>query len=1144
MAQGTIRKAGSPDSLKGQQEVKPVQRSMPSLTPAEVRTPDLMNSTSAKIARGMTEFMGQKFQEAANTQHEAAILDGQMAYQQGEAIENIEVDGNKWALTGYRVMNAQTLASNMLVAQEEMIRQAQYADDPEAFRAKFVNRMEQQIKGLDPQTARMVRETVSNQMPTLVNQHTVASMKYQEEESFKALEMSIDSMSRDPSQIDNLLLNINGGEGAPSAGLGVKRREQAIAAGVIRALDNDNPIAFQHLSGTDAFNNMGTKEQNAIRAAQDRYQTRRRKNYDEKYNSDMIQWERDVAAGVYESNQDSVDAMALIMSNHGITMTAAEAYSAYTTNQANQDNMVRVGELEQAQGFAMAQQRGDWKTAADISRNYMYMVESGGDPNALGPVIQSGANKGDQARGINQVMPLTARQPGFGIQPIRDESDAEYKRVGDELWDKYMAGNQSGYPSLTPWPPGDVEAAAVAYNAGVANALKWYEAGRDYSVLPKPEETQPYAKKILAYSGGMSMGYQTTAQKLANTEQMRKDLMAGVTQEQESDFMIQREGISKDLHNGTITPEQYTQQVGDLLAEFKKTETAANTSYVLSNLEAQSKDQAARDVAAGKEERREQLAIAQKEVATQEANCRDAIANPRLTAEQYDKLYDDFIAGAVKTYEDAGFSNKDAQYDSLITENRAKLATAKTKAEEEMQTMDALAYARQHGTVDQLSPKLQERYWAEIYKETGALVSSQKANLPTDQQGEAAQDIIIEEAIKAKSMPKQLIDASTQAMKGQIMDSDGVPNPAMVKTMELYNKVKAKDPALAKKLFRDEEALALAEGILELGGGEGGSVMEGMKQMDFNTMTYDPAKANEWTQAMVDIVENDVGKWIADTDVGLIQAWTSDADSGDIWNRSGREENVLRGEETRKYLEEHIKAEALRLGKLTKRSPKAFLEQAKNNILDRAVFLGDSIMLMPKDNTMKQQMFGDQINRYDQPDIENAVTINWLRQLSQEPGMDYISEYTDAEGVGAAFTVPRAVARGFVESVGGEGPRKSVQGSGEALTTQYRGVRGFSMANDPKSGRSWITIHKIDGTDSDPIEFDAEEAGRIWMETENAHQVQADEFSVSNSVVGRGMQANARLQQGDLQEPSEVTLPMSSGNQQVAQEPPKIGGGW
>lgn len=92
------------------------------------------------------------------------------------------------------------------------------------------------------------------------------------------------------------------------------------------------------------------------------------------------------------------------------------------------------------------------------------------------------------AQGITQLMPDTARNPGFGIQGVQNASESEYKRVGRE----YLGALMSRYN-------GDKEKALAAYNAGLGWVDKAIEKGgrnwKDY--LPKKEETLPYLKKIL-----------------------------------------------------------------------------------------------------------------------------------------------------------------------------------------------------------------------------------------------------------------------------------------------------------------------------------------------------------------------------------------------------------------------------------------------------------------------------------------------------------------------------------------------------------------------------------------------------------------------------------------------------------------------
>lgn len=118
----------------------------------------------------------------------------------------------------------------------------------------------------------------------------------------------------------------------------------------------------------------------------------------------------------------------------------------------------------------------------------LLQAESGGkhiDPET-GKLIKSKAG----ALGITQLMPSTAKKPGYGIKPVQDESEAEYMRVGKEylgkLYEKFQDWNKT----------------LAAYNAGVGNVIKaegkaarfggdW----KDY--LPKKSETLPYIERIL-----------------------------------------------------------------------------------------------------------------------------------------------------------------------------------------------------------------------------------------------------------------------------------------------------------------------------------------------------------------------------------------------------------------------------------------------------------------------------------------------------------------------------------------------------------------------------------------------------------------------------------------------------------------------
>ena len=96
-----------------------------------------------------------------------------------------------------------------------------------------------------------------------------------------------------------------------------------------------------------------------------------------------------------------------------------------------------------------------------------------------------------------QVMPSTAQKPGFGIEPVRDNSPSEYNRVGAAYLDKMMSRYN-----------GNAAMAAAAYNAGpdavdkaVAAAARTNDPNSWVKMLP--QETQQYVYKVGVATGNV-----------------------------------------------------------------------------------------------------------------------------------------------------------------------------------------------------------------------------------------------------------------------------------------------------------------------------------------------------------------------------------------------------------------------------------------------------------------------------------------------------------------------------------------------------------------------------------------------------------------------------------------------------------------
>ena len=483
MAQGTDRRQGTPDSLVGASEITPVLPQTPSLQVSNASVPDVVNSPSANLLKGIKEWSSKKLQEAANVQHEARVLDGQMAYQQGKAMEDMDMNGDlfgdKWAMQGYRVMQAQTTASTMLAAQQEMIRQSQYEQDPEQFRATYINRLEQQLDGMDPQTATMVREQMAEHMPTLVAQQTTAYMANEEQNAFDTLSASIDVMSKDATAFDALISNAKGGEGTASAGLSTDRTRKAVVAGTVAAFNNGNPVAYHQLKVSGLLDELPDAEREAIKVAKKKYENEVRSTYDAEHEAAIVQFERDLAAG-----NAGVDDLIAIEAKRGLAISAAQGQAAMLGQLQAGDQ----GERADALLLKAATARGDHKAVADLTAEIVKSRDAGQSVVMI--------NKGDTTTRKGNLSPkllstLNSVLPSLGLtfhvfsggQPKANGKNAS-KRKGTDRHDDGDAADGFFYKDgrkLNPtYSKADAALASKAISALNDAGLTGFGSGEDY----------------------------------------------------------------------------------------------------------------------------------------------------------------------------------------------------------------------------------------------------------------------------------------------------------------------------------------------------------------------------------------------------------------------------------------------------------------------------------------------------------------------------------------------------------------------------------------------------------------------------------------------------------------------------------------
>jgi len=1077
MAQGTDRREGTPDSLVGASEITPVLPQTPALQVPNASVPDVVNSPSAQMLRGIQKWSGKKLQEAANVQNEARILDGQMAYQQGKAMEDLDMPGDKWAMQGYRVMQAQTTASTMLAAQKEMIRQSQYEQDPDAFRATYVNRLEQQLDGLDPQTAKMVREQMAEHMPTLVAQHTTAYMQNEEQTAFDSLAASVHTLSTDETSTEAFVANAGDGPNSGSGGLSADRRIAALAKGTVSAFDQNNPIAYQKMKASGAFDNLPDAERNAIESAEKAYKARLLATYDEDFNVQMGEFDRQLKAGEF-TGTDAVDAMIGIYAQRGLDITAAQAGSAYAGARTADDQIKRSAVTD----YQTATVRGDIPTMSALLQPIVQFHESGNNPNAVSPT---------GAQGLMQVQPATQLDPGFGVRPSNGTA-ADTVRVGKDYLTAMLGGRSTN--GILKWEAGDTEAALIAYNAGPGNANKFIASGRDYASLPKRQETEPYVQKIMKSLGGDDLYYtasetNTMSQnKLTSAKAMRDELLKQENIEAEVEHTQSMVGLKAALERGDITTPEYMQRSESSRRHRGLAITKSNANADMTAVQAGVDAAAKRAKEAGDTAQAINLEEYNAEINDANGVLNQLLKSPDLKAPEAARL----IEGHTKFIREAAAARGLNAVESSWATQVKNLRTAANDASDQVLKNEADAALVDHaigtGTVATLPTDLAAKVHTDARDANGRLVADGVATGNVDEEDAPAMldALNVESIVQAGTFSVLDQNAAKGAMSRKLVTPDGNPTPEIMATIMKWDAVRQDNPEVASTLL-DEKGAMLAESVLALAGGSFsnpdaiGSAMQAVAQRS------EEAAGLLTGNRVVDETRlvKDVGKAVKARmkaeDIGFFQGlFSGDADIAQRWDRMDVEEKEVFSDDARTALGGKIESEALRLQTVLPGQPAEFYaDLASRNIMDRTSIVGDNILVMDKGHSILDQAFGANKDKMAKDGLGQSVVLRSVVDLiaSDPDKYSYLADTTFFEKAGAFGPVGGGAIQGLLSIaslVPGVNADTGVLSGNDALTAMMRGVRGMEVTSfDGKGVQVRIRLPNGTLTPALPLDFKA-----------------------------------------------------------------------
>jgi len=161
-----------------------------------------------------------------------------------------------------------------------------------------------------------------------------------------------------------------------------------------------------------------------------------------------------------------------------------------------------------------AESSGDTEIPDELNQA-LIQQESSGNPDAVSP---------DGAVGLAQSMPQTARDPGYGVDPLENPRDPEQARRFSK---EYLGAMMDEF--------NNPEEALMAYNWGPGNVKKWKASGADPSKVP--QETREYVQELLPVAArtmdkpvestimGKRVGDEDRKQARKTRERVRKEMM-------------------------------------------------------------------------------------------------------------------------------------------------------------------------------------------------------------------------------------------------------------------------------------------------------------------------------------------------------------------------------------------------------------------------------------------------------------------------------------------------------------------------------------------------------------------------------------------------------------------------------------------
>ncbi len=1081
MTTGTDRRQATGDNLVGATEITPQLPPAPQMQVPSVSAPNVADSASAQLNRALTGWASKKFQERANVENEAATFEGEMAFMQGRAFEDLEMEGNRWALQGYRVMDAEARSGAMLAAQQQAIRNGDRTMGADEYRDTYVNRLEQQLEGLDPQTAQMVKEQMYGHMPALVRQQTAAHASYLEQRSYDSLVNSIHPMSMDPSARSDAINLLNGGEDTAAAGLSVSRQRQAIVAGVTRAFDENNPEAYQLLARSGTLQRLHPDLREDLESARAAYQTRRQSTFEVGYDTSVLEIQRAIEAGELTPNQ-AVRAREALDGEYAYRSTAARLRADYSGAQTANDNINRSNVV----AYEAAQIRGDMETIAELSSELVTHFASN---------TPTAAYSSAGPEGRMQVTPAAEVNTAIGNIRPSNGTPRDNARVRQDYWQALVSGN-SAHISLN-WEPGDVEAATIAQAVGIDAANAWIASGRDNSTLNAYERN--LAENVMGTLSGEDLYYTageqlSIAQDELSAAQSFRDAREEIEDaEVQMQFGLDEADLVERFHAGELTSGEFQASHEQLRTTHGIDMTTSMANSVVQMVQSGIAAQA--EVAAN-----ESMVNFQETANGATQVFKEWIAAPGRTADEITTATDDYLDYMKDLSDQHGFTLTETNWSTTQRQAMASATTARAAARKTAAENLVIEEAIDSGTVSNLPPALRTRAEDKMAEESSQTLADAAAQGVEFDQDAASAALQQANWIQAGTVSTAFQQQSVAAVNRPFA-LNGEPNQSMIAAITQFATLNVEHPEVAATVFgntqQGQDARRRALAAMDLAGSptptaaQLGEAMVALQASADASNTLQRDNVNIQSE-IIARSESAVQAFMGQENAGVIQGmFSGDAAVMDTWDRLNSEENDLFRPEAQEAFTARVTAEAVRMQQLSPGQPADFyVARAAAEVTRRAAFVGETSVFMDPGYELSRQMFGNMDVTVD--GVENKVILSAIKdwQAEDPDNRGFVSDLTALEAINL-FPNPAGglatIAAMGAELVGAEEALSSVIGEGDsfgadARGTLARGVRPYQLIVTNDRNVQGVRIRMPDGGLSQLIPIDLGAAGSKWYD--------------------------------------------------------------